>query len=535
MALYSKTLSKKFSSAVSQLPAAIKATAQIVSATIRYAAPVVSAVVITAAALHSFPAAAQEEIGTLRQKTLSEVHNDLHIGCEALDRGYADYDAYKSYLEPLGMRYIRIQAGWARCERKKGVYNFKWLDRIINDAVSRGLEPWLETSYGNPIYKGGGTAYIDGGWPTSDEALHAWDNWVRSLAERYKGKVHTWEIWNEPDELLDPYAGKVNGKHQYKPRREGAFEELVDLQIRTASIIKETDPDAVIASCGLARLNPSLIDELVTAYQAAGKEHLFDYITYHGYKYRPEDMYPLVAKMQEVLDRHNSTIKLWQGESGAPSRANSGGALRDYQWSEISQAKWDLRRILGDKGRGIRSGLYTIVDHNYARSKAAKGLLETNEFHQVIGEKQAYGAMRNLVSIYDLLDISLSSDGIDADTDGHISKFLFKDRETGVVSAVLWLDENRPDDNEEMTPTEVRISGTAFEDPVAVDLRTGKIYRIDADGQMPPANATTLPFNSQAQSASATTPADIAAYSQTLTNIPLYDSPVLITELSAIM
>lgn len=461
-------------------------------------------IIITLLALSAATASAQTvEIGTLRQKTLSEVHNDLHIGCEALDRGYADYDAYKKYLEPLGMRYIRLQAGWARCERSKGKYNFKWLDRIIDDAVSRGLEPWLQTSYGNPLYKGGGTAYIDGGWPNSEEALQAWDNWVRALAERYRGKVHIWEIWNEPDELLDPYAGKVNGKHTYKPRREGAFEELVNLQIRTAEIIRGVDPDAEIASCGLARLNPALIDELVTAYQAAGKEQLFDYITYHGYKYRPEDMYPLVAKMQRVLDEHGSTIRLWQGESGAPSRANSGGALRDYAWSETSQAKWNLRRILGDKGRGIRSGLYTIVDHNYARSKAAKGLLETNEFHQVVGEKQSFGAMRNLVSIYDNLEINLSSDSLEVDTVEKVSKFLFEDRETVRKSAVVWFDVGRPTDSEAMVPTDISLHGLSITEPVAVDLRTGAVFALTADRNV-------------------------------LKDVPLYDSPVLIIERSLI-
>ena len=461
-------------------------------------------IIITLLALSAATASAQTvEIGTLRQKTLSEVHNDLHIGCEALDRGYADYDAYKKYLEPLGMRYIRLQAGWARCERSKGKYNFKWLDRIIDDAVSRGLEPWLQTSYGNPLYKGGGTAYIDGCWPNSEEALQAWDNWVRALAERYRGKVHIWEIWNEPDELLDPYAGKVNGKHTYKPRREGAFEELVNLQIRTAEIIRSVDPDAEIASCGLARLNPALIDELVTAYQAAGKEQLFDYITYHGYKYRPEDMYPLVAKMQRVLDEHGSTIRLWQGESGAPSRANSGGALRDYAWSETSQAKWNLRRILGDKGRGIRSGLYTIVDHNYARSKAAKGLLETNEFHQVVGEKQSFGAMRNLVSIYDNLEINLSSDSLEVDTVEKVSKFLFEDRETGRKSAVVWFDVGRPTDSEAMVPTDINLHGLSITEPVAVDLRTGAVFALTVDRNV-------------------------------LKDVPLYDSPVLIIERSLI-
>ena len=461
-------------------------------------------IIITLLALSAATASAQTvEIGMLRQKTLSEIHNDLHIGCEALDRGYADYDAYKKYLEPLGMRYIRLQAGWARCERSKGKYNFKWLDRIIDDAVSRGLEPWLQTSYGNPLYKGGGTAYIDGGWPNSEEALQAWDNWVRALAERYRGKVHIWEIWNEPDELLDPYAGKVNGKHTYKPRREGAFEELVNLQIRTAEIIRSVDPDAEIASCGLARLNPALIDELVTAYQAAGKEQLFDYITYHGYKYRPEDMYPLVAKMQRVLDEHSSTIRLWQGESGAPSRANSGGALRDYAWSETSQAKWNLRRILGDKGRGIRSGLYTIVDHNYARSKAAKGLLETNEFHQVVGEKQSFGAMRNLVSVYDNLEINLSSESLEVATAEKVSKFLFEDRETGLKSAAVWFDGGHPNDNEATVPTDISLHGFSLVSPVAVDLRTGFVFSLTSDGEV-------------------------------LKDVPLYDSPVLITESSLI-
>ena len=87
----------------------------------------------------------------LVHRTLSEVHNDLILGCETLDRDYADYDAYKEYLAPLGMRYVRLQAGWAKCERQRGVYDFAWLDHIVDDAVSRGLEPWLELSYGNPV------------------------------------------------------------------------------------------------------------------------------------------------------------------------------------------------------------------------------------------------------------------------------------------------------------------------------------------------------------------------------------------------
>ena len=80
-------------------------------------------------------------IGVIAPKSLSETRNDLTIGCETLDRDYADYHKYKEYLAELGIRKIRLQAGWAKTEKEKGVYDFAWLDSIIDDAVSRGIEP----------------------------------------------------------------------------------------------------------------------------------------------------------------------------------------------------------------------------------------------------------------------------------------------------------------------------------------------------------------------------------------------------------
>lgn len=90
---------------------------------------------------------------------MADTRNHLTIGCEVLDRDYADYEQYKKYLAPLGMRKIRLQAGWAKTEKVKGHYDFRWLDTIIDDALGRGLEIWLEVSYGNPIYQGGGTPF----------------------------------------------------------------------------------------------------------------------------------------------------------------------------------------------------------------------------------------------------------------------------------------------------------------------------------------------------------------------------------------
>ena len=178
----------------------------------------------------------------LRQ--IKDLDNNVHIGCETLDRSYADYNAYKAYLEPLGARHIRIQAGWARCEQEKGVYDFSWLDTIVDDAIGRGISPWLQVSYGNPVYAGGGTAFSSSVLPYSEQALAGWDNWVRALARHFRGRVKDWEIWNEPEIALT--GGST-------------VAQLTDLHVRTAMILKTIDPDVSISALALANLDTALL------------------------------------------------------------------------------------------------------------------------------------------------------------------------------------------------------------------------------------------------------------------------------------
>jgi hypothetical protein len=58
-----------------------------------------------------------------------------------------------------------------KCERVPGVYDWKWLDEIIDYAVANNIEPWLQPSYGNPAYPGGGGVNLLNSLMTSEEAL----------------------------------------------------------------------------------------------------------------------------------------------------------------------------------------------------------------------------------------------------------------------------------------------------------------------------------------------------------------------------
>ena len=50
-----------------------------------------------------------KEIGEIRTRSVNEIEgSSFTLGCETLDRGFADYDEYKEYIAPLGIKTIRL-------------------------------------------------------------------------------------------------------------------------------------------------------------------------------------------------------------------------------------------------------------------------------------------------------------------------------------------------------------------------------------------------------------------------------------------
>lgn len=439
-------------------------------------------------------------IGQLIPKTVADIKaENLTVGCEVLDRDYTDYDEYKTYLPALGMKKIRLQAGWAKTEKVKGVYDFAWLDHIIEDALSRGMHIWLQTSYGNPIYRGGGTINLGGGMPTSDEAKQAWNKWVEAMATRYVGKVHEWEIWNEPDLSEEIPA-----------------EDIVDMNIRTAEIIKKVDPDARIAGFAFCTLNGKLLDECLSLTQKAGKLDLFHWISYHGYEYRPENSYKAVMNFRRILDKYAPEIKLRQGENGAPSRGYMGGALDKYDWTELSQAKWDLRRLLGDHGHDVETSIFSIIDmayptgnNKYVSKLNVKGLIESNMDKKVIRPKLAYKAVQHFATLFDNFSKRIASYEFGNENKENFSHYLYRNADNQ-SSFLLWNHVEAPLNENKLQYIDFTLTGCAFTEPVWIDLLTGWIYEIPESSYERQGN--TYSFR----------------------HVPVYDSPIVITDRSVL-
>lgn len=59
-----------------------------------------------------------KRIGSIKPRTTHEIKSSNWIlGCETLDRDMADYEQYKEYIAPLGIKRLRMQAGWAKTEK----------------------------------------------------------------------------------------------------------------------------------------------------------------------------------------------------------------------------------------------------------------------------------------------------------------------------------------------------------------------------------------------------------------------------------
>ncbi|HCR90602.1 MAG TPA: hypothetical protein DIW50_09130, partial [Prolixibacteraceae bacterium] len=328
-----------------------------------------------------------ERIGAINPKHVSEIEaSNWTIGCEVLDRDYASFDSYKEYLPVLGIKKIRLQGGWARTEKQKGIYDWTWLDHIIDYALANGLKPWLQTSYGNPVYNSGGMD-LGGSIPITEEALKGWDSWVEAMVTRYKNKVTEWEMWNEPD-----------GHKENTPER------VAEFNIRTSEIIKRIQPHAEIAGLVMASgSNVNYMDRYMKVLSERNKLGLFKWIVYHGYTMNPDDNYKGQTKLDSVLRIYSSELKLRQGENGAPSAYCPGFALSKYNWTEISQAKWDARRMLGDLGRDIESSVFCIIDMYYKSNKIlnVKGLIQSDITLKALRPKIAFYTVQNIASVFD--------------------------------------------------------------------------------------------------------------------------------------
>jgi Glycosyl hydrolases family 39 len=192
---------------------------------------------------------------------------------------------------------------WPHLEPERGKWNFQTLDKYVASAERAGIElvlplglspAWASARPGEPSnYRPGNAA--------EPQDIEDWRTYVRQVAQRYKGRIKTYDLWNE-----------VNVKGFYS----GSQEKLIELARVAHGTLKEVDPNIVFIS-------PSVVGEghhrWLDQYLAKGGAKYLDVVGYHFYvpKAGPEAMLPLIQQVQGVMRKHGLQNKpLWNTETG---------------------------------------------------------------------------------------------------------------------------------------------------------------------------------------------------------------------------
>ena len=266
------------------------------------------------------------------------------LGFEKLDRAVFDPEKAYDKVAELGVRHIRIQSGWARSEKTKGIYEFEWLDEIVNNLIQRGLEPWICLCYGNGLYDEAARKVFGAvGCPPiqTEQQRQAWSNYVTALTAHYRGQVSRYEIWNEPD-------GLWCWKHGVSGAEYGEFAKA------TAAAIRKGDPDAEVIGGAVCLYNFSWLTEMFET----GVAESLDAISYHAYLPNEFRGIANVRSLKSLSLRYNPKLRFIQGETGTQSREGGAGALHEGAWTPEKQAKFLARMLLIHFAEGVEINSY---------------------------------------------------------------------------------------------------------------------------------------------------------------------------------
>jgi hypothetical protein len=196
---------------------------------------------------------------------------------------------------------------WLDLEPKPGQWDFSRLDRYVAMAGLVGSEILLPFGMtpawasARPNEKG---TYRPGGDSAEPGRLEDWENYVRTVARRYKSRIRHYELWNEVNAGTGFFSGTP--------------EAMFNLQKSAYRVVKEIDPGATFVSPSSVGEAPHQL-KWFESYLALGAARHADVIAYHFYQPRkkPEAILELVQKVREIMARQGAASKpLWNTESG---------------------------------------------------------------------------------------------------------------------------------------------------------------------------------------------------------------------------
>ena len=306
---------------------------------------------------------------------------------------------YSGLIKDYGFTSVRDGFSWNSVQTNPQKMNLT--NKILNADVffsnknneSNNINSLFVLGYGSDFY-------TNGGYPQDREQVDKFVDYVGWVANRYKGKVKYYEIWNEW------FLGTGIGRGKPRPR-DDLFLYLIQQSYKK---IKEIDPNAIVIAGSINPLHKNEVNWL-NGLIKQGLMNYIDGISIHPYAFNepkkvrdPEGSFTAIDQFEASLSTlTGKTIPLYITEMGYPTGSDFTGGV-----TTIQAAQNVVKYTLLAASRSYIKGLwwYDLIDdgtdpnnkeHNF-------GLLYQNE-----KSKEAADLLKALLPIIKKKEITVTT------------------------------------------------------------------------------------------------------------------------------
>ncbi len=298
----------------------------------------------------------------------------------------------------LGIGWDRFPMYWSSMQPSQGgPIDFSAADATVNADLAHGVAV-------QAILVGAPS------WATSSGTidLNAWSSFVTQVVTHFQGKVHDWEMWNEPDLL------NSQGQGQYWTWGVPAYYQLVKAGYQA---VKAVDPTATVILGGLAfpynnqGFFPQFLAQVQADPSAAANHGYFDVLAFHSYD-RVMRTYelplgyfgsPSFAGFVPLLKKAGLNPAIWVNELGVPIWDYQSGQQAPGRATQDEQASYVVEALADGFASGIQKFfLFQLYDDGAGAVDSTTN--KPAEFFGLIANdgtmRPAYNAYQNAINLF---------------------------------------------------------------------------------------------------------------------------------------
>lgn len=266
-------------------------------------------------------------------------------------------------ISDYGFTSFRDGISWNATEKSSGVMGVTGLSQRLDDIYMGEKTPIVNNSMFILAY--GNHNYTNNGRPQNREQVDAFVNYAKWIANRYKGRVKYYEIWNEW--LINTGVDK---KTSIPPD-----EVYLYLVQETYKVLKEADPNAIVVT---GSIDPIYDDQVawIKRLLKMGMGNYIDGISIHPYTYfetkrkdliDPNSDMKVIDIFEDKINRFSGRkIPLYITEMGYPTTTSiPGGVTADiaakyiYEYTLLASQRNYIKGIwwyeLVDSGTNLKN------------------------------------------------------------------------------------------------------------------------------------------------------------------------------------